>query len=105
MNISNEALLLFSNMKNALNLRTLMCILANTQEDGSCNLTQNDLAKIMGVHRQMVNRSIKSLTNLNIFSIEKKGTKRIYHINPQYCRTDISYSILHHNYENYKTEE
>ena len=104
MNITKKGLLLFSSMKNVLEFRTLMCILANTQQDGSCHVIQKDLAKLMGVHRQMVNRSIKSLTNLNIFSIEKKGTKRIYHINPEYCRTNNNYHELQTNYENYKVE-
>lgn len=102
MNITREGFLVFSSIKNVLEYRTLMYILSNTDEHGNCNARQNDIAIALNTHRQAVNRSIRSLEEKKIFAIEKIGSKRIYHINPEYCITIEGYNNLKQNFDNYK---
>ena len=102
MNISKEGLMTFAGITNLLEYRTLMCILANTSEDGSCYMKQDDIARDINTHRQAVNKSIKQLSDKNILSIEKVGLNRIYHLNPDYCITALGYKELYKRFNNFK---
>ena len=102
MNITKEGFLIFASIKNVLQYRTLMYILSNTQENGSCNSRQNEIASALDTHRQAVNRSVRYLEEKKIFTIQRIGSKRIYHINPEYCVTSEGYNNLKQNFDRYK---
>lgn len=98
MYISKNGLNMFSNISNVLEFKTLMCILSHTSNDGICNMKQEDIANKINTHRQAVNKSIKSLSNKHILSVEKNGLKRIYHLNPDICMPNMDYKRLYNNY-------
>lgn len=87
MNISPDGFLEFSKLKSALEYRTLLYLLANSNENGFCDIRQKEIAENIHVKRQAINRSINSLAKKNIFIIHKNGTKRSYQINPKYLIT------------------
>jgi len=102
MNISKAGFIKLSSITNLLEYRTLMCLLGNTDENGTCSASQTDIAKQLSIPRQAVNRSIKTLCNKNILSIEKVGVNRIYHFNPDYCLTNREYKESYKKFTKYK---
>ncbi len=73
------------NIKNAQDWRVLMALMARLDFENLIQIEQTEIAEKLGMQKQHVNRSIKSLVALGcLLEGPKIGRSRTYRLNPNY---------------------